>query len=181
MGYMDNNVRSQRCDCLGAWAWNQLIARPGDKGAASPWPDPYICSTLLWTWIIIWIVYYCMECDNAEISLIHLFNNGPAMSLLCIVPIPLCGCTPGSVNPLYKMLSICCKVLVPQFWSNNRLTKLCICCLIFNKTQKTHCGIFLDMFLISPITMSANIIYFQNEPNFVNDEEIQPLHIPKRI
>ena len=44
-------VRSRNCDCLVTWFCYQLIAKPGNKTATVPWPDPYIdgllqdCST----------------------------------------------------------------------------------------------------------------------------------------
>ena len=34
-------VRSQNCSCLVACFCYQLIAKPGNKTAAVPWPDPY--------------------------------------------------------------------------------------------------------------------------------------------
>ena len=33
-------VRSQNCGCLVTWFCYQLIAKPGNKTAAVPWPDP---------------------------------------------------------------------------------------------------------------------------------------------
>ena len=33
-------VRSRNCGCLVTWFCYQLIAKPGDKTAAVPWPDP---------------------------------------------------------------------------------------------------------------------------------------------
>ena len=33
-------IRSWRCSCLVTWFCYQLIAKPGNKTAASPWPDP---------------------------------------------------------------------------------------------------------------------------------------------
>ena len=35
-------VRSQNCGCLVTWFCYQLIAKPGNKTATVPWPDPYI-------------------------------------------------------------------------------------------------------------------------------------------
>ena len=35
-------VRSRNCGCLVTWFCYQLIAKPGNKTAAVPWPDPYI-------------------------------------------------------------------------------------------------------------------------------------------
>ena len=34
-------VRSGNCGCLVTWFCYQLIAKPGNKTAAVPWPDPY--------------------------------------------------------------------------------------------------------------------------------------------
>ena len=34
-------VRSRRCSCLVTWLCYQLIAKPGNKTAAPPWPDPF--------------------------------------------------------------------------------------------------------------------------------------------
>ena len=34
-------VRSQNCGCLITWFCYQLIAKPGNKTATVPWPDPY--------------------------------------------------------------------------------------------------------------------------------------------
>ena len=34
-------VRSQNCACLVTWFCYQLIAKPGNKAATVPWPDPY--------------------------------------------------------------------------------------------------------------------------------------------
>ena len=34
-------VRSRRCGCLVTWFCYQMIAKPGNKTAAPPWPDPY--------------------------------------------------------------------------------------------------------------------------------------------
>ena len=36
-------VRSRNCGCLVTWFCYQLIAKPGNKTAAVPWPDPYTC------------------------------------------------------------------------------------------------------------------------------------------
>ena len=38
-------VRSRNCGCLVTWFCYQLIAKPGYKTAAVPWPDPYIISS----------------------------------------------------------------------------------------------------------------------------------------
>ena len=35
-------VRSRNCGCLVTWFCYQLIAKPGNKTAAVPWPDPHI-------------------------------------------------------------------------------------------------------------------------------------------
>ena len=35
-------VRSRNCGCLVTWICYQLIAKPGNKTAAVPWPDPYL-------------------------------------------------------------------------------------------------------------------------------------------
>ena len=47
--YIGHMGKSWRCGCLVTWFCYQLIARPGIKTAAHPWPDPYfkkksICS-----------------------------------------------------------------------------------------------------------------------------------------
>ena len=34
-------VRSRNCSCLVTWFCYQLIAKPGNKTATDPWPDPY--------------------------------------------------------------------------------------------------------------------------------------------
>ena len=34
-------VRSRNCSCLVTWFCYQLIAKPGNKTATAPWPDPY--------------------------------------------------------------------------------------------------------------------------------------------
>ena len=34
-------IRSRNCGCLVTWFCYQLIAKPGNKTAAVPWPDPY--------------------------------------------------------------------------------------------------------------------------------------------
>ena len=34
-------VRSRNCGCLVTWFCYQLIAKPGNKTATVPWPDPY--------------------------------------------------------------------------------------------------------------------------------------------
>ena len=34
-------VRSRNCGCLVTWFFYQLIAKPGNKTATVPWPDPY--------------------------------------------------------------------------------------------------------------------------------------------
>ena len=39
-------VRSWRCGCLVTWFCYHLIAKPGNKTAASSWPDPYCFITL---------------------------------------------------------------------------------------------------------------------------------------
>ena len=35
------SVRSRNCGCLVTWFCYQLIAKPGNKTATVPWPDPY--------------------------------------------------------------------------------------------------------------------------------------------
>ena len=35
-------IRSWRCSCLVTWFCYQLIAKPGNKTVAPPWPDPFI-------------------------------------------------------------------------------------------------------------------------------------------
>ena len=41
-------VRSRNCGCLVTWFCYQLIAKPGNKTAAVPWPDPYaVCFVLV--------------------------------------------------------------------------------------------------------------------------------------
>ena len=39
-------VRSRNCGCLVTWFCYQLIAKPGNKTATVPWPDPYTLITL---------------------------------------------------------------------------------------------------------------------------------------
>ena len=39
-------VRSQRCSCLVTWFCHQLIAKPGNKTALLPWPDPFLYARL---------------------------------------------------------------------------------------------------------------------------------------
>ena len=43
-------VRSQRCGFLVTRFCYQLIAKPGNKTAAPPWPDPYDLLTQYWDW-----------------------------------------------------------------------------------------------------------------------------------
>ena len=38
-------VRSRNCGCLATWFCYQLIAKPGNKTAAVPWPDPYVIAS----------------------------------------------------------------------------------------------------------------------------------------
>ena len=52
-------VRSRRCGCLVTWFCYQLVAKPGNKTAALPWPDPYICC----------------DCFIFARSIIHLYSN----------------------------------------------------------------------------------------------------------
>ena len=40
-------VRSRNCGCLVTWFCYQLIAKPGNKTAAVPWPDPYADTPLI--------------------------------------------------------------------------------------------------------------------------------------
>ena len=44
-------VRSRNCVCLVTWFCYQLIAKPGNKTATLPWPDPY---TYIYIYLIIW-------------------------------------------------------------------------------------------------------------------------------
>ena len=39
-------VRSRNCGCLATWFCYQLIAKPGNKTATVPWPDPYTVMTV---------------------------------------------------------------------------------------------------------------------------------------
>ena len=41
-------VRSRNCGCLVTWFCYQLIAKPGNKTATVPWPDPYYDANTLW-------------------------------------------------------------------------------------------------------------------------------------
>ena len=41
MIFVNTGVRSQNCGCLVTWFCYQLIAKPGNKTATVPWPDPY--------------------------------------------------------------------------------------------------------------------------------------------
>ena len=61
-------VKSRNCGCLVTWFCYQLIAKPGNKTAAVPWPDPY-----------------GMELDAAlrivySFKSIHLICNNPNLS-----------------------------------------------------------------------------------------------------
>ena len=38
-------VRSRNCGCHVTWFCYQLIAKPGNKTAAVPWPDPYVIAS----------------------------------------------------------------------------------------------------------------------------------------
>ena len=39
-------VRSRNCGCIVTWFCYQLIAKPGNKTATVPWPDPYASASL---------------------------------------------------------------------------------------------------------------------------------------
>ena len=41
-------VRSRNCGCVVTWFCYQLIAKPGNKTAAVPWPDTYFFECTLW-------------------------------------------------------------------------------------------------------------------------------------
>ena len=47
-------VRSRNCGCLVTWFCYQLIAKPGNKTAAVPWPHPYSYETLETYWFTWW-------------------------------------------------------------------------------------------------------------------------------
>ena len=52
-------VRSRNCDCLVTWFCYQLIAKPGNKTAAVPWPDPYSKWHYLW---LILLTHWLLAC-----------------------------------------------------------------------------------------------------------------------
>ena len=58
-------VRSRNCGCLVTWFCYQLIAKPGNKTATFPWPDPYL---VVWqaTWLTISL---CPPANRAGIIL----------------------------------------------------------------------------------------------------------------
>ena len=41
-------IRSRNCSCLVTWFGYQLIAKPGNKTAIVPWPNPYILIKTGW-------------------------------------------------------------------------------------------------------------------------------------
>ena len=43
-------VKSRNCGCRVTWFCYHLIAKPGNKTATVPWPDPYEKSSLRGTW-----------------------------------------------------------------------------------------------------------------------------------
>ena len=65
-------VRSQNCDCPIAWFCYQLIAKPGDKTATVPWPDPYVYIEPMLTQFCeaIWHHYYIGRNENRIFFLI---------------------------------------------------------------------------------------------------------------
>ena len=52
-------VRSRNCGCLVTWFCYQLIAKPGNKTAAVPWPDPYSKWHYLW---LILLTHWMLAC-----------------------------------------------------------------------------------------------------------------------
>ena len=63
-----NSSNSQRCRCLVTWFCYQFMAKPGNKTAASSWPDPYHwwkkCNMILQN-IYLATVFYC-KCLNKK-------------------------------------------------------------------------------------------------------------------
>ena len=53
-------VTSRRCGCFVTWFCYQLIAKPGNKIAASSWPDSYQYTVVTYYHILLWhISVYC--------------------------------------------------------------------------------------------------------------------------
>ena len=51
-------VRSRNCGCLVTWFCYHLIAKPGNKTATVPWPDPYHHWCRPWVYVIIKFIFY---------------------------------------------------------------------------------------------------------------------------
>ena len=46
-------VRSRNCDCLVTWFCYELIAKPGNKTEAVPWPDPISYLDIEWALVLV--------------------------------------------------------------------------------------------------------------------------------
>ena len=56
-------VRSRNCGCLVTWICYQLIAKPGNKTATVPWPDPYHYGIVQYIWTFRWF-FFCHNSMN---------------------------------------------------------------------------------------------------------------------
>ena len=65
-------VRSRMCGCLVTWFCYHLIAKPGNKTAAVPWPDPY------------------HQEHNSDLEYIRVSSHEPSQNSLTF-PWPFCG------------------------------------------------------------------------------------------
>ena len=54
-------VRSRNCGCLVTWFCYQLIAKPGNKTATFPWPDPYRVEPLCRDWKNLSKTKFCLN------------------------------------------------------------------------------------------------------------------------
>ena len=64
-------VRSRNCGCLVTWFCYQLIAKPGNKTATVPWPDPLVVMHCTTAWFYIarhWVKLLPMGTTNSDIS-----------------------------------------------------------------------------------------------------------------
>ena len=65
-------VRSRNCGCLVTWFCYQLIAKPANKTATVPWPDPYeMCNFYDWAfnsidWTILYDINYVLNKHRHE-------------------------------------------------------------------------------------------------------------------
>ena len=48
---------SRNCGCLVAWICYQLMAKPGSRTAAVPWPDPYVFTVYMTHRLSVYILY----------------------------------------------------------------------------------------------------------------------------